>query len=396
MENIFRYYRSENSLRRIFVEHDDYPWDPRKDCDNAGHMLVWWNKYNLGDEKESFTDPISYLLDLIKEKVTPTDIINFVLADKASVKIKQREKTKKYYLEKKRMKKSGWEYEDLKKEEYDIALEIIEDFFSYNDMWNLLKDKCNIVHLDLFAYEHGGISISAVKSNPYPDKNYDSGQAGYIWTDRETFEKICGKQSNKHWEEKALQVLKEEVKYYDMFLQGECYCLVTEEWDPMKEAWVSCDTTCGYYSDKWGEGLLIELAEANLTAEEMKNLVADPKDIGNIMTKIKVSFPATWIVQGEASLLIPANIKNDKDKIADYITELIKEAICANGNALQDTIKPEHCNDFTLHDTPFWKSDNKKENDDICGQCKEKGGDVKVDKDGDLMSNCYDCPVERF
>ena len=34
--------------------------------------------------------------------------------------------------------------------------------------------------------------------------------------------------------------------------------------------------------------------------------------------------------------------------------------------------------------------------DDICYECRLYGDDYSYDRDGDLVSNCYDCPLRRW
>ena len=43
----------------IKIEHDDYPDNPR-DWDNAGEMVCWHRRYNLGDE-----EPVPWYVGII-------------------------------------------------------------------------------------------------------------------------------------------------------------------------------------------------------------------------------------------------------------------------------------------------------------------------------------------
>ena len=36
---------------------------------------------------------------------------------------------------------------------------------------------------------------------------------------------------------------------------------------------------------------------------------------------------------------------------------------------------------------------NSMKDDDYCEECRLYGDDYSYDKDGDLVSNCYDCPM---
>ena len=33
---------------------------------------------------------------------------------------------------------------------------------------------------------------------------------------------------------------------------------------------------------------------------------------------------------------------------------------------------------------------------DVCDECRLYGDDYSYDRDGDLVSNCYDCPLRRL
>lgn len=45
----YRYFKdSDGKICRIHVEQDSEPLNPRYDWDgNIGHMMCWWNRYNL-------------------------------------------------------------------------------------------------------------------------------------------------------------------------------------------------------------------------------------------------------------------------------------------------------------------------------------------------------------
>ena len=49
----------------LFVEDDDYPMNPREDCDPFGKMVCWHSRYSLGD-KHDYDDPEDFLRDLAR------------------------------------------------------------------------------------------------------------------------------------------------------------------------------------------------------------------------------------------------------------------------------------------------------------------------------------------
>ena len=83
----YRYFKdSEGKICRIHVEQDSEPLNPRYDWDgNIGHMMCWWNRYNLGDYKENtYSEPEDFVNDLVRKHVSEKSIINYVKAKKTS------------------------------------------------------------------------------------------------------------------------------------------------------------------------------------------------------------------------------------------------------------------------------------------------------------------------
>ena len=47
---------------------------------------------------------------------------------------------------------------------------------------------------------------------------------------------------------------------YNMYLQDEVYGIITEEYDTDTDDWEEKDSCWGYFSDKWGDELVQEIA----------------------------------------------------------------------------------------------------------------------------------------
>ena len=88
MDKEYRYFKDKNDgkIYRIHLEYDDDPLNPRTDCDgNIGKMMIWWNRSKLGDVKENtYSDPESFVNDLVRNNVSEKQIINYVKAKKTS------------------------------------------------------------------------------------------------------------------------------------------------------------------------------------------------------------------------------------------------------------------------------------------------------------------------
>lgn len=213
MKQDYRYYKLNDEIYRVHIEQDDMAESPRSEYNDAniGHMMCWHRRYNLGDHREnSWECPADMMEDLIGEYYTHS-----------------------------RAK-------------------------SFSQQWKSLERK-GYVCLPLCLYDHSGITMSTAKfSCPW-----DSGQVGWIYTTKEeVLRKVGGyiddkgkfvKCTAKNWRQAALRNLEEEVRCYDMYLQGEVYGLVTDKWDSSGKSWIEDDSCWGFYSDKYGDDLIREI-----------------------------------------------------------------------------------------------------------------------------------------
>lgn len=51
-----------------------------------------------------------------------------------------------------------------------------------------------------------------------------------------------------------------EVEEYDMYLTGEVYGVITEEYNAEDDDWEEKDNCWGFFNDKWGDELIKEIA----------------------------------------------------------------------------------------------------------------------------------------
>ena len=67
MNNDYYYTKGNNgTVYRYRIEQDTDPINPREDYDNACKLYLWWNGYNLGDDKGKDM-PGDILNDLIEK-----------------------------------------------------------------------------------------------------------------------------------------------------------------------------------------------------------------------------------------------------------------------------------------------------------------------------------------
>lgn len=93
---------------------------------------------------------------------------------------------------------------------------------------HLIKEKQAVVIAPLYMYEHSGISIKIGNfygcGLPQGHARFDSGQIGFIYVDKETLIKEYSvKRITKKTKDKAMEVLKNEVKIYNDYVSGSIY-----------------------------------------------------------------------------------------------------------------------------------------------------------------------------
>ena len=121
-----------------------------------------------------------------------------------------------------------------------------DDYNSWDEIKDAIKEAGGVLILPLGIYDHGNISIYV---GTKVDK-WDSGQVGFIYCTNADLERE-GIDI-----EKAEELLRSEVKSYDAYLRGEIYVWGVEQWTKACscgecKAWESVETNGGYikYAD---------------------------------------------------------------------------------------------------------------------------------------------------
>jgi hypothetical protein len=178
----------------IHIQVDDNPESPRE-WDNAGTMVCWHNRHNLGDEqpRQDFSD---WLPDFMVSNC-----------------------------------------EKLSDHEYNDA-----DSLTVEQVWNAINRE--FVFLPLYLYDHSGVSISTrsfVGRSHHGE--WDSGQVGFIYISKKQAVREWGnKIFTKNVEEKTVNYLVGEVKTYDNYLTGNVYGYIIEDQNGDK-----LDSCWGFY-----------------------------------------------------------------------------------------------------------------------------------------------------
>lgn len=288
---LYKYFKEEEKIKRIHIEQDTNPWNPRTEQDgNVGTMMCWHRDYALGDtDKNNYRDSEEFLQDLLRQKVSEKTILSYVRNGKANgIEIKYNrsdcvwELWTSYYMFPLEGPKDAKFQLYSEQSELDWLIDDIIEVLSDEDIWYLLERHANIVALPLYLYDHSGITMSITSFND----RWDSGQIGWIYTDKKTILSQCGKFQNdkgnlikiteRNWKEGAYQNLKEEVKIYDMYLQGQAYGIVIEEYDSDLKEFDEIDSCWGFYDDSYDEEeILLKLAPEMRITEELYDTIEE-------------------------------------------------------------------------------------------------------------------------
>lgn len=288
---LYKYFKEEGKIKRIHIEQDNEPWNPRTEQDgNVGTMMCWHRDYALGDsDKNKYKNPENFLQGLLRQKVSEKTILNYVRNGKANgIEIKYNrsdcvwELWTSYYMFPLEGAKDAKFQLYSEQSELDWLVDDVIEALSNEDIWYLLERHANIVALPLYLYEHSGIAMSTTSFND----RWDSGQIGWIYTDKETVLSHGGKiQSSKgnlikiterNWKEGAYQNLKEEVKIYDMYLQGQVYGIVIEKYDSDLKEFDEINSCWGFYDDGYDEEkILLKLAPEMGVTEKLYDTIEE-------------------------------------------------------------------------------------------------------------------------
>lgn len=219
---------SEGKFHKIDIDRDEFPMDPRRDWgDNIDHMIVDWDRYDLGDEKNgSVSDELTRL---VRRHCYPDEVVDAVLGEKSKLKTIRLIKDEDTEAEEDdyilqvwcewktafNLGPAHWENECSVKKKY--AFDYIIDCLTDAHCIELLKPK--IEFLPLSIYEHSGITMYLGA----PNDDFDSGYAGFIYMTRaEAFDNLAGV-TEENWREVADKFMEGSVKTYADFLEGSVY-----------------------------------------------------------------------------------------------------------------------------------------------------------------------------
>lgn len=154
---------------------------------------------------------------------------------------------------------------------YDLGDEhnySVEEFREQLLVWDKNRE---VEFLPLYLLDHSGITIS---TSDFCDP-WDSGQVGWIYVKKEEAMKANSTINEDNWREYAQNVMNSEVDVYDMYLRGQVYGVVIEEYDKsgLIGEWEDKDSCYGCFSNEYGDKLFEEVC--NLTGVDVPDVLYD-------------------------------------------------------------------------------------------------------------------------
>lgn len=215
-----------------------------RDWDNAGTMVCWHSRYNLGD-KHSHAAPNNMLADLVRECPLDEQSIRELVGDLVQDRDHYRQT-----FQGMNARRSGWK---------DYLADVLDEGNTDPDLDNKVLErleKNGLVILPLHLYDHSGITMSTSRfSCPW-----DSGQVGYIYATPDRVSREWGDGPDAR--DKAKACLEAEVKVYDQFLRGDVYGYQIEN-----DSGEVLDSCWGYYGQDECESESKGAADAILDAD---------------------------------------------------------------------------------------------------------------------------------
>ena len=119
----------------------------------------------------------------------------------------------------------------------------IKEFEEY-----LTKEKGAVIMLPLYLLDHSGISISTGRFS-CDAQGWDTSFIGFIYVTKDDLKK------EKVTKAKAKSILEGEIKTYDQYISGDCFCIVREDYDKAKKH-LDYDVLGGYLGVDWAREAL--------------------------------------------------------------------------------------------------------------------------------------------
>lgn len=259
-----RYYMQLGHYWKIDIAREyDYE-SPREIWDHAANMAAWcgWRgREQLGDNigHSNMEDALRHL---VRGNVKDKQIISFIRRGKTRMSVDYNRHERRWYLYSKHDfndcfgHKAGdhctitWTDQGL-----DWLIDDIIDEMTPAECAALLEEYADMVLLPLCGADYGCNDYRIGKAHSFDDCN------GLAWIEKDNV--ISWTATDKEWKDAGYQIIKGELEEYNMYLSGDVYVGFWHRYDVETGRWVEDDIVGGFYSNKYGDALVREIAETS-------------------------------------------------------------------------------------------------------------------------------------
>lgn len=225
--------KHQDKVISVKIERANEPENPREYFDPIGTMLCWHPRYRLGDwQQNNFNTMENALCNLVYSYVDDLMVIDYIKAGKA--------KDIAFSVDEDGSLTWSYGYGKLTITASDLTDKYRRKEFLYciiplmrlRDLVALLEQSPEIVIMPIWMYEHSGISLSTTHKYPYND-HWDSSCVGFVYATKADGVKHgawLDDFSDSEWHELAKDELRNEVKLYSAYLEGDVYECSYSEW----------------------------------------------------------------------------------------------------------------------------------------------------------------------
>lgn len=194
-------YVCSNGVKTAVILQDNMAESPRN-ADyqtNITNMVCWHNRYNLGD-KHDYKEPLVFAVDMVEKHLKPQDVFRAMAnGELADFRLIDNGDNGDYLVDAKvgfgaraSWERMDWkvsrEFEVVEAEDasFDFEMDVLDNCWP-DELLRLCEKYGDVVIQPLFLYDHSGISMSTSSFvGRAQHAEWDSGQVGYIYMDKET------------------------------------------------------------------------------------------------------------------------------------------------------------------------------------------------------------------
>lgn len=219
----------------LILRDDELADNPRENDDCFGTMICWHRRYKLGDEHD-YSDPEGFLRGTLfshcssqPETAPGKAVYDFIKSGRAkNARLEYNKSTREWELLENQHWSSNSDWYVSSSYPASLKDKAVPDWFldecismlRIEEMLELLEDTGSVVILPLYLYDHSGITMNTTGFHC----PWDSGQVGWIYADRDKIlSEFGGNKLTPELRDKAENLLRGEVSYYDHYIRGECY-----------------------------------------------------------------------------------------------------------------------------------------------------------------------------